>query len=147
MKAYWYWHLARGRLAETRATRLAGQRRPCAVVVDRDPDVLRALADCLSPELDVQVACSALRAEAVLAQMTHVDLAFLELGLPATLGEELLQQLGRWPDAIRVLLAQHAVPHRELPRNRYLAHLVLSKPVSLSVVRALMRATLGLPRD
>jgi CheY-like chemotaxis protein len=138
--------LAGGRLAEARTTRLA-QRRPCAVVVDRDPEVLSALANCLSPELDVQVAGSALRAEAVLAQIAHVDLAFIELELPAALGEELLQHLGRWPDAIRVLLAKHAVAHRDLPRNRYLAHLVLSKPVSLRVVQALKRATLGLPRD
>jgi CheY-like chemotaxis protein len=116
-------------------------------VVDRDPEVLRVLSQCLSPEFDVQVADSALRAAAVLEQLAYVDLAFLELDLPVMLGEELLQHLGRWPDAIRVLLARQVVSQRDLPRNRYLAHLVLAKPVSLPVVQALKRATLGLPRD
>jgi len=90
----------------------------------------------------------------VLEQVPFVDLAFLDLELPTDLGEELLQQLGRWPDAIRVLLSkppgaasiQQGTRLLQLPRNRYLAHLVLAKPVSPGIVHALKRATLGLPR-
>jgi CheY-like chemotaxis protein len=131
-------------------TRIA-HRRPCAVVVERDPDVARTLAAWLTPELDVQVASSAVRAAEVLEQLPFVDLAFVDLELPLNLGEELLQLLGRWPDAIRVLLwkqgaAATSTGQLELPRNRYLAHLVLAKPVSPGIVQALKCATLGLPR-
>lgn len=134
-----------GGQAEARASERAVPRRPCAVVVDRDPEVLRALSDSLSPELDVEAAGSVPHAEALLERLVYVDLAFLELDLPSQLGEALLQQLGRWPNAIRVLLAKQAIAQTDLPRNRYLAHLVLAKPVSLPVVHALKRATLGLP--
>jgi CheY-like chemotaxis protein len=128
--------------------------RPCAVVLERDPEVARALAGWLAPELDVQVAGSAVQAAAVLEQVPFVDLAFLDLELPTDLGEELLQQLGRWPDAIRVLLSkqlgatssQLGTRQLQLPRNRYLAHLVLGKPVAPGIVHALKRATLGLPK-
>ena len=130
------------------------KRRKCAVVLERDPEVAQALASWLTPELDVQVAGSAVQAAAVLEQVPFVDLAFLDLELPTDLGEELLQQLGRWPDAIRVLLSkppgaasiQQGTRLLQLPRNRYLAHLVLAKPVSPGIVHALKRATLGLPR-
>ena len=136
-------------------------RTPCAVVVERDPEVAHTLARWLAPELEVQLADSAVRASAVLKQLPFVDLAFLDLELPAHVGEELLQQLGHWPDAIRVLLSERApAPGRkhpeigppeskplELPRNRHLAHLVLIKPVGPAIVQALKRATLGLPRS
>src|SRR5213075_3080915 len=110
----------------------------------------------LAPELDVQLADSAVRACAVLDQLPFVDLAFLDLDLPAHVGEDLLQRLGRWPDAIRVLLSERALASGinqrkreplergplELPRNRHLAHLLLTKPVSRAIVQALKRATL-----
>jgi len=168
------------------------QRRRCAVVIDRDPEVVSGLSALLMPQLDVQSAVSPLSAAMLLDQLEHVDLAFVELELPDLAGEQLLQQLGRWPDAIRVLLTQKSMadaglpetaapngslptpavrgrsplqpsplqpsplqPSRRrpsllaelaLPRNAYLAHLVLSKPISAPVVRALQRATLGLLR-
>jgi CheY-like chemotaxis protein len=118
-------------------------------VIDRDPEVVSALAALLMPQLDVQSALSPLSAAMLLDQLEHVDLAFVELELPDFAGEQLLQQLGRWPDAIRVLLTQSSVPKgaaSDLLRNAYLAHLVLSKPISVQVVRALQRATLGLLR-
>ena len=135
--------------AVARPHRRQPDRKPCAVVVDRDPDVARSLASWLTPELDVQVAGSAVRAAEVLEELPFVDLAFLDLDLPLNIGESLLQQLGRWPDAIRVLLSKGATGTQELelPRNRHLAHLVLAKPVSPGVVQALKRATLGLPRS
>jgi len=163
------------------------QRRRCAVVIDRDPEVVSGLSALLMPQLDVQSAVSPLSAAMLLDQLEHVDLAFVELELPDLAGEQLLQQLGRWPDAIRVLLTQKSMadaglpetaapngslptpavrgrsplqpsplqPSRRrpsllaesaLPRNAYLAHLVLSKPISAPVVQALQRATLGLLR-
>ena len=150
------------------------QRRRCAVVIDRDPEVVAGLSALLSPQLDVHSAFCPLSAALLLDQLDHVDLAFVELELPDFAGEQLLQQLGRWPDAIRVLLS--AVPAERsaafsgstfsgstfsgltlpgskaspraasMPRNAYLAHLVLSKPISTQIVKALQRATLGLPR-
>ncbi|HEU4582007.1 MAG TPA: hypothetical protein VFS67_27315 [Polyangiaceae bacterium] len=155
------------------------QRRRCAVVIDRDPEVVRGLSALLSAQLDVQSALCPSSAALLLDRLEHVDLAFVELELPDFAGEQLLQQLGRWPDAIRVLLTQQplsptsspatrspassspassspassspdrrgrSTPAFVLPRNAYLAHLVLSKPVSVQVVRALQRATLGLLR-
>jgi CheY-like chemotaxis protein len=136
----------------------ADQRRRCAVVVDRDPEVVSTLSALLAPQLDVHSAFCPLSAALLLDRLEHVDLAFLELELPDFAGEQLLQQLGRWPDAIRVLTQQpntaarspgargRSAPASVLPRNAYLAHLVLSKPISAQVVRALQRATLGLLR-
>lgn len=173
------------------ATARSEQRRRCAVVIDRDPEVVSGLTALLMPQLDVQSAVSPLSAAMLLDQLQHVDLAFVELELPDFAGEQLLQQLGRWPDAIRVLLTRKsladpavantgantgapktagrrpsaltasaltasgltasaltasALTASQLPRNAYLAHLVLNKPVSAQVVRALQRATLGLLR-
>jgi CheY-like chemotaxis protein len=157
-------------VAERVRCSFADQRRRCAVVVDRDPEVVSTLSALLAPQLDVHSAFCPLSAALLLDRLEHVDLAFLELELPDFAGEQLLQQLGRWPDAIRVLLAQHppnaaarsrdsrggdprsrdprgqSAPASVLPRNAYLAHLVLSKPISAQVVRALQRATLGLLR-
>ena len=82
------------------------QRRRCAVVIDRDPDVVSGLSALLMPELDVQSAIHPSSAALLLDRLEHVDLAFVELELPDFAGEQLLQQLARWPDAIRVLLAQ-----------------------------------------
>jgi len=129
------------------ARRAAGEWRPCAVVVDADPELGEALSNCLSPELDVMLAATAVRATAVFEVVPRVDLAFLDLDLLGRHGEEMLARVARWPDCIRVLLARHAVPSGDLPRNRYLAHLVLIKPPALRVVQALKRATLGLPKD
>lgn len=122
-------------------------RMPCAVIVDRDPDVGRVLLSCLAPELEVEVAVSAVHAAALLERVPRVDIAFVDLGLPERAGEQLLQRLGCWPDAIRVLLGPPTVARYELPRNRHLAHLVLAKPVCLRVVRALKRATLTFTGD
>jgi CheY-like chemotaxis protein len=145
-----------GGAEETRGGTMPGQRRRCAVVIDRDPEVVGALSTLLSPELDVHSAFCPLSAALLLDQLDNVDLAFVELELPDLAGEQLLQQLGRWPDAIRVLLSEQPLAQQPrssstrfpsaLPRNAYLAHLVLSKPISAQVVRALQRATLGLPR-
>jgi CheY-like chemotaxis protein len=126
---------------------LVGERRPCAVVVDGDPEVTQTLSSCLSPELEVMLAASAVRATAVLEVVPRVDLAFLDLDLLGDHGEEILARVARWPDCIRVLLTKRAVHSEELPNNRHLAHLVLIKPPALWVVQALKRATLGLPKD
>ncbi len=127
-------------------------RHPCALVVDDDPEICRALARCLKPELDVHLAGSVGEAEAALAGLARVDLAFVDWELPDGSGERILEQLARWPDSIRVLISGRLVPHdtvsNENPlRNRALANLVLSKPLAFHVVEALKRATLGLPND
>ena len=127
------------------AEHAAGERRPCAVVVEGDPEVGQALRSCLSPELDVLLAATAVHATAVLEVVPRVDLAFLDLDLLGMHGEEILARVARWPDCIRVLLARRAVQSGDLPRNGYLAHLVLIKPPALRIVQALKRATLGLP--
>ena len=132
---------------KTTGQNLLGERRPCAFVVDEDPELTQTLSSCLSPELEVMLAASAVRATAVLEVVSRVDLAFLDLELLGHHGEEILARVARWPDCIRVLLTRRAVPSEELPRNRHLAHLVLIKPPPLRVVQALKRATLGLPMD
>ena len=126
--------------------------RPCAVVLEADPDVSRTLVALLAPEIEVHVAGSAALATTVLGRLQRVDLAFLDLALLAG-GDELRQLLGLLPEAIRVLLVSGAVTDDELPRCRHLVHLKLVKPGlesaqpgSASVVRALKRATLALPR-
>lgn len=121
-------------------------RMPCAVIVDRDPDVGKTLLTCLAPELQVEVALSAARAATLLDRMRHVDIAFVDLDLPDQGGQQLLQRLAAWPQAIRVLLGQPAAARCELP-NRHLAHLIMAKPVCLRVVQALKRATLTFPGD
>src|SRR6185295_4240902 len=92
-------------------------RRRCAVVIDRDPEVVSGLSALLMPQLDVQSAVSPLSAAMLLDQLEHVDLAFVELELPDLAGEQLLQQLGRWPDAIRVLLTQKSMADAGLPET------------------------------
>jgi CheY-like chemotaxis protein len=104
----------------------------------------------LKPELDVYLAGSVLEAEAALAGLARVDLAFVDWELPDGSGERILERLARWPDSIRVLISGRLMQNdpvlNENPlRNRALANLVLSKPLAFHVVEALKRATLGLP--
>jgi CheY-like chemotaxis protein len=130
-------------------------RPPCALIVDDDPEICRALARCLKPELDVHLAGSVREAEVTLAGLARVDLAFVDWMLPDGSGELILEQLVRWPDSIRVLISGRLgssqgvsvdTTSSENPlRNRALANLVLSKPLAFHVVDALKRATLGLP--
>ena len=142
----------------------------CALVVDDDPEICRALARCLKPELEVHLAGSVREAEAALAALARVDLAFVDWELPDGSGERILEQLVRWPDSIRVLISGRLAPNQsasndtasndsvskedvskeslsnENPlRNRALANLVLRKPLAFHVVEALKHATLGLP--
>jgi DNA-binding NtrC family response regulator len=125
------------------------KQRPCAIVVDSDPGVRRTIEGCLEPEFEVRAAECAVRASALIGSLRRVDLAFLDLELSQSGREEpLLARLRHWPDAIRVLLVR-GCPSGEavLPHNRPLAHLLLAKPPSPSVVLALKRATLGLPKN
>ena len=131
--------------AASSASAAQHSRRKSALVIDRNPEVARALSDCLRPELEVHVAMTPVLATSLLEELAQVDLAFVELELPGNSGEELLRGLGRWPDAIRILLAQRAgLADADLPSSRHLAHLVLCKPISMPIVCALKRATLGL---
>jgi CheY-like chemotaxis protein len=119
----------------------------------------------LKPELEVHLAGSVREAEAVLAGLARVDLAFVDWELPDGSGERILEQLARWPDSIRVLISGRLMSTESVStgsvstgsvstgsvstenplRNRALANLVLSKPLAFHVVEALKRATLGLP--
>ena len=83
---------------DSAAQHAASERRPCAVIVDGDPEVGHALSSCLSPELEVMLAASAVRATAVLEVASRVDLAFLDLELMGMHGEEILARVARWPD-------------------------------------------------
>src|SRR5688500_9220750 len=83
----------------------SGRTPPCALVVDDDPEICRALARCLKPELEVHVAGSVLEAEAAVAGLARVDLAFVDWELPDGSGERILELLARWPDSIRVLIS------------------------------------------
>ena len=126
---------------------------PRALVVDDDPEVRRALARFLRPELDVCLAGSVSGARAIVASLDRLDVAFVDWDLPDGTGEQILEWLARWPDAIRVLIsARFASTGKdgsvESPlHNRALANLVLGKPVATSAIEALKRAALALPHD
>jgi CheY-like chemotaxis protein len=119
--------------------------RPRAIVVDDDPEVRRALARLLRPELDVWVAGSVAQAEALLTELDRVDVAFVDWELPDGTGEQILERLAHWPDAIRVLISARVVSSENPLKNRALANLVLGKPVAHGVVESLKRAALVLP--
>jgi CheY-like chemotaxis protein len=76
-----------------------------ALVVDDDPEVRRALARFLRPELDVCLAGSVADARLVVAGLDRLDVAFVDWELPDGTGEQILEWLSRWPDAIRVLIS------------------------------------------
>jgi CheY-like chemotaxis protein len=118
-----------------------------ALIVDDDPEIRRALARLLRPELDVHLAGSVAQAEALLAQLDRVDLAFIDWELPDGTGEQILERLAHWPDAIRVLISARVASGEKLLENRALANLVLGKPLELGVIDALKRAALALPND
>ena len=117
-----------------------------ALVVDDDPEIRRALARLLKPELEVHLAGSVAQAEAVLAQLDRVDVAFVDWELPDGTGEQILERLAHWPDAIRVLISARVASGEKLLENRALANLVLGKPLELGVIEALKRAALALPQ-
>lgn len=76
-----------------------------ALVVDDDPEVRRALARFLRPDLEVSLAGSVSEAKAIVAQLDRLDVAFVDWELPDGTGEQVLEWLSRWPDAIRVLIS------------------------------------------
>jgi CheY-like chemotaxis protein len=117
------------------------------LIVEDDPEVWGALAGLLGPELHVHLAPSVARAELILGQLERVDLAFVDLALPDGSGERILEQLTRWPDAIRVLLSGTGRCDEDTLKNRTLANIVLRKPVLPSAIEALKRAALALPND
>jgi CheY-like chemotaxis protein len=129
------------------------ERRPCAVLVNDDAEVRRLLASSLGPELEVHVASTTQQACALFEDLRCVDLAFLDLELPGGNADELLERLARWPDAIRVLLANALVEREAAPglalgrglKHRHLVHLVLCKPPDLAALRALKSMVLDLP--
>jgi CheY-like chemotaxis protein len=116
-----------------------------ALVVDDDPEIRRALARLLRPELDVHLAGSVAQAEELLERLDRVDLAFIDWELPDGTGEQILERLAHWPDAIRVLISARVASGEKLLENRALANLVLGKPLALGVIDALKRAALALP--
>jgi CheY-like chemotaxis protein len=127
-------------------------RRRCAVLVNDDMKVGQLLADSLGPELDVYVVGTIQQACDLFEVLRWVDLAFLDLELPDGSGDELLERLARWPDAIRVLLGSTIVAdgttHKSdgsALKHRHLAHLVLGKPPALPVVQVLKSIVLDLP--
>ncbi|HTV24947.1 MAG TPA: response regulator, partial [Polyangiaceae bacterium] len=118
-----------------------------ALVVDDDPEIRRALARLLRPELDVHLAGSVAQAEALLSRLDRVDVAFVDWELPDGTGEQILERLAHWPDAIRVLISARVVSSENPLKNRALANLVLGKPLALGVIDSLKRAALALPHD
>lgn len=140
-----------------RENRTADRRR-CAVLVNDDLELARSLAESLAPELEVHLAGTIQQASDLLERLLWVDLAFLDLELADGSGDELLERLARWPDAIRVLLGSAMLADDANPRpgvrenngkplkHRHLAHLVLGKPPAMPVVQALKSMVLDLPK-
>jgi CheY-like chemotaxis protein len=136
-----------GSVAAARAQPAFAPARPLALVVDDDPEVRRAIARLLRPELDVLSAGSIARAEELLVRLERLDLAFIDWELPDGTGEQILERLAHWPDAIRVLISARVLTIENPLKNRALANLVLGKPLALGVVESLKRAALALPED
>ena len=134
-------------MAAARAQPAFAPARPLALVVDDDPEVRRAIARLLRPELDVLSAGSIARAEELLLRLERLDLAFIDWELPDGTGEQILERLAHWPDAIRVLISARVLTIENPLKNRALANLVLGKPLALGVVESLKRAALALPED
>lgn len=124
----------------------AADRRRCAVIVNDDTKIGQALLESLAPELDVHCVSSLAQASVLLGRLQWVDLAFVDLELRDGSGDELLASLGRWPDAIRILLSASSKAHSNGLKDRHLAHMLMGKPPAPSIVRALKAAVLGLPR-
>jgi CheY-like chemotaxis protein len=124
-----------------------GTRRPCALIVDDDPAIRRALQRALGPELEVHVAGTVAEGASLMNELDRVDLALVDLELPDESGERILERLTRWPDAIRVLISGRVLSNENPLANRSLANLVLPKPLPARAILALKRAALGLPRD
>ena len=95
----------------------------------------------------MHVAGSVSQADAALRRLDRVDVAFIDWELPDGSGEEILERLSHWPDAIRVLISARVVGSENPLKNRALANLVLGKPVAHGAVEALKRAALAIPRD
>jgi CheY-like chemotaxis protein len=122
-----------------------GVETPCALVVDDDAEGGRVLAQCLSPELEVHLARSVMEAFASVSELERLDVAFVVVELPDGTGEQVLERLVRWPDAIRVLISGSMAVDQSPLHNRALANLVLAKPVSVLAVQAVKQAALALP--
>jgi CheY-like chemotaxis protein len=134
-------------IAAARAQPAFAPARPLALVVDDDPELRRALARLLRPELDVISAGSVAQAREILRRLDRLDLAFIDWELPDGNGEQILERLAHWPDAIRVLISARLLTIENPLKNRAIANLVLGKPLALGVVESLKRAALALPED
>lgn len=121
-------------------------KRPCALIVDDDPAIRRALQRALGPELEVHTASTVAEGASLMNQLDRVDLALVDLELPDESGERILERLTRWPDAIRVLISGRVLSNENPLANRSLVNLVLPKPLPARAIEALKRAALGLPR-
>jgi len=139
--------LENGSVAAARTQPAFSPARPLALVVDDDPELRRALARLLRPELDVLSAGSVAQADEILRRLDRLDLAFIDWELPDGTGEQILERLAHWPDAIRVLISARLLSIENPLKNRALANLVLGKPLALGVVESLKRAALALPED
>jgi len=133
--------------ADANALKRQFYERPCALIVDDDPEVRRALQRALGPELEVHMAGTVAQGAAVLNRLGRVDLALVDLDLPDDSGERILERLTPWPDAIRVLISGRVLTNENPLTNRSLVNLVLCKPLAPLAIEALKRAALGLPID
>jgi len=94
-----------------------------------------------------ELAGSVAQADENLRRLDRLDLAFIDWELPDGTGEQILERLAHWPDAIRVLISARLLSIENPLKNRALANLVLGKPLALGVVESLKRAALALPED
>lgn len=76
-----------------------------ALVVDDDPEIRRSLERWLRPEIELYMAASVAQAKALLAGLDRLELALVDLELPDGSGEEVLEQVARFPDVISVLMS------------------------------------------
>ena len=124
--------------------------RPCALVVDDDPLVRRAICRHLGGGFNVYQAASeasALETVERVATRGGFALAFVDYELPDGTGLPVLERLGAWPDSIRVLMSAHVGRLAAFRRCGSFVPLVLEKPLNLNSIEAAKRAALRVFRD
>ena len=138
----------RARRATTRCLRPAEGVRPCALVVDDDPLVRRALSRQLASTFTVFLAGTVAGALGTLERLEapvpeQLNLAFIDYELPDGTGLPVLERLEAWPDSIRVLMSANIKQLSLFRPCGKLVPLVLAKPLSFASIEAAKNAALA----
>jgi two-component system cell cycle sensor histidine kinase PleC len=82
--------------------------KPQILVVDDEPEILNAMADCLKQHYEVICKTSAAEALAVLKENRRVQVILSDQRMPGMTGDEFLTQARKYSDATRILVSAYA---------------------------------------